>query len=78
MLRGLTWTSLRKRLTAHPFIPVLMSAVLPGLGQAVRGRYRKALLIAGAAALFTFLPSPIGPLAQIGVWVYSVVDAYEG
>jgi TM2 domain-containing membrane protein YozV len=56
-------------------VPALMSAVIPGLGQIVKGQIVKGLLIIvlGATVSFLLFWTIIFPLV---VWAWNVYDAY--
>jgi TM2 domain-containing membrane protein YozV len=63
----------------NPALAVIASFFLPGLGQLINGDTNK-----GVAMLVTYVVSfllmlvLIGFVTAFGVWVWSMVDAYQG
>ncbi len=56
-------------------VPAVLSAVVPGLGQIVKGQFVKGLLIivVGVTVAFTFVWTFIVPIL---IWAWNVYDAY--
>lgn len=56
-------------------VPAVLSAVVPGLGQIVKGQFVKGLLIiiVGVTIAFTLVWTFIVPIL---IWVWNVSDAY--
>jgi TM2 domain-containing membrane protein YozV len=62
---------------ASPFLAVLLSFFIPGLGQFYTGQFLKAVLLFIAAVIFGGLSTIIiGIPFYIIVWLYSMYDAY--
>ena len=56
-------------------VPAVLSAVIPGLGQLVKGQFIKGLLIiiVGVTVAFTLVWTFIVPIL---IWAWNVYDAY--
>jgi TM2 domain-containing membrane protein YozV len=63
---------------ASPFIAVVLSFLIPGLGQFYTGQLLKAIVLVIAAVIFGFLSLTfIGIPFYLVVWIYSMIDAYN-
>jgi len=57
-----------------PWLPVVLSFLIVGLGQFVNSDWKKGALMFGGAILgFVFT----GGLLTLGFWIWSMVDAYQ-
>ena len=62
---------------ASPFVAVILSFFIPGLGQFYTGQLIKAILLFIAACVFGFLSTIlIGIPFYLIIWLYSMYDAY--
>lgn len=70
-----------RRKTIGGFWPAFLSFVLVGLGQIVNGKYSKGAAMLGFAffggfcAWYTFGATF---LLSLGIWIWSILDAYDG
>ena len=56
----------------------VFSFVIPGLGQVYNGQFGKAVgFILGAIVTGTFIPTIIGAVLFVAVWVWGILDAYQ-
>jgi len=63
---------------ASPFIAVVLSFFIPGLGQFYTGQLMKAILLFLAAVVFGALSTIlIGIPFYLIIWIYSMFDAYN-
>lgn len=59
-------------------IEALLSLLVPGLGQLVKGDVAKALFVFFGCAFCFFTAFLILPaIAYFGLWIYGIVDAYN-
>jgi len=62
---------------ASPFIALVLSFFIPGLGQFYTGQLMKAVILFVAAIIFGALSTMIiGIPFYVVVWLYSMYDAY--
>lgn len=63
---------------ASPFVALVLSFFIPGLGQFYTGQLLKAIALFVLAAIFAFLSlALIGIPFYLIVWLYSMFDAYN-
>lgn len=63
---------------ASPFVAVVLSFFIPGLGQFYTGQLMKAILLFLAAVVFGALSTIlIGIPFYLIIWIYSMFDAYN-
>ena len=52
----------------------VLSLIIPGVGQFYNGDWKKGLAMAAGSIL---LAIPSGGLVSFGVWIWSMIDAYQ-
>jgi TM2 domain-containing membrane protein YozV len=59
-------------------IPALLSFVIPGLGQMVKGEVGKGIgIFFGWLVSFAFILTGIGVVLPVIVWIWQIIDAYN-
>jgi TM2 domain-containing membrane protein YozV len=59
-------------------IPALLSFIIPGLGQMVKGEVGKGIgIFFGWLISFAFILTGVGIVVPIIVWIWQIIDAYN-